>query len=173
MDLIVVRHAIAQEGRAGLPDARRALTARGRRRMQRAVVGLQRLGLRFDHILHSPLRRAVQTAALLAPLLRDDGVRSVWAALAHEPSPELLSELRGELHGELHGGLRRECVAAVGHEPWTGELVAWLVLGTPQNASAFALRKGGVAWLRGEPEPGGMRLVALLAPSVLRRLGRE
>lgn len=165
MDLIVVRHAIAQESRAGLTDARRALTVRGRRRMRLAVGGLQRLGLRLDRIHHSPLRRAAQTAELLVPLLRDDGACTECAELAHEPSPALLDVIHGAFHGE--------CVAVVGHEPWTGELVAWLVLGTPQSASGFALRKGGVAWLRGQPEPGGMRVVALLAPSVLRRLSRE
>jgi phosphohistidine phosphatase len=165
MDLIVVRHAIAEEPRAGLTDARRALTARGRRRMRAAVGGLKRLGLRLDRIQHSPLRRAAQTAELLRPLLRGDGACTLCAELAREPSPALLDELRGALHGA--------CVAVVGHEPWTGELVAWLVLGTMEGASGFALRKGGVAWLRGKPEPGGMRVVALLAPSVLRRLGRE
>lgn len=202
MDLIIIRHAIAQDPRAGLPDARRALTARGRRRMERGVAGMQRLGLRFDAVLHSPWRRAAQTAALLAPLQVDDEARRECAALARAPSPELLSELRDEasggneereeseeregsegsegsegrsdeLRGELRGDAGRACIAVVGHEPWTGELAAWLVLGSPRDASAYALRKGGLAWLRGQPEPGGMRLVAWLAPSALRRLGRE
>jgi len=164
MDLIVVRHAIAEDGRAGLPDDERALTGRGRRRMRLAVEGLRRLGLRFDRIEHSPLRRAVQTAELLEPLARR-GARRSCDELARAPSDALLDELRRAIHCK--------CVAVVGHEPWTGELAAWLVLGSQRVASGFALRKGGVAWLRGKPEPGGMRLVALLAPSVLRRLGRD
>ena len=165
MDLIVVRHAIAQERRAGLSDARRELTARGRRRMRQVVTGLRRLGLRLDRIDHSPLRRAAQTAVLLEPLLRGGGTSQARAELARSPSPALLEALRRDLHCD--------CVAAVGHEPWTGELIAWLLLGSRRHAAAFALRKGGAAWLRGRPEPGGMRLVALLAPSMLRRLGRH
>src|SRR5262245_28298361 len=62
MDLVVVRHAIAEERSAGLPDEERALTPRGRRRMRLAVDGLRRLKLRFDRVLHSPLKRAAQTA---------------------------------------------------------------------------------------------------------------
>jgi len=165
MDLIIVRHAIAQERRSGLSDARRELTARGRRRMRRAADGLRRLGLRFDRIEHSPLRRAAQTASLLGPLLREGGARRACPELARAPSPALLVALSRDAE--------RDCVAVVGHEPWTAELAAWLVLGKARPAAAFALRKGGVAWLRGKPEPGGMRLVALLSPSVLRRLGRK
>jgi phosphohistidine phosphatase len=165
MDLVVVRHAIAEEHSADRPDDERALTPRGRRRMRLAVGGLRRLGLRFDLVLHSPLRRAEQTAELLDPLLRAAAPRKISEALAREPAGELLDA--------LHGAIPSDCVAVVGHEPWTGELVAWLVLGDPTSSSGFALRKGGVAWLRGKPDPGGMRVVALLAPSVLRRLGRR
>ena len=165
MDLLVVRHAIAEDRRPGLPDARRALTPRGRRRMQRAVAGLRRLDARLDRIEHSPLRRAVQTAQLLEPLLRRGGALHRCEALARAPADDLLRELTSLIHCDR--------VAVVGHEPWTGELVAWLVLGTPRGAPAFALRKGGVAWLRGKPEPAGMRVVALLAPSVLRGLARD
>ena len=164
MDLVVVRHAIAQDRSAELPDEERALTPRGRRRMRLAVGGLRRLKLRFGLVLHSPLKRAAQTAELLDPLLRDGAERRISEALAREPSGELLDELRGAIPSD--------CVAVVGHEPWTGELVSWLVVGSSALASGFALRKGGVAWLRGNPEPGGMRIVALLAPSALRRINR-
>ena len=40
MDLYVIRHAIAEEGREDLPDAERALTRKGRRRFRAVVRGL-------------------------------------------------------------------------------------------------------------------------------------
>ncbi|HVQ24975.1 MAG TPA: histidine phosphatase family protein, partial [Planctomycetota bacterium] len=80
MDLVVVRHAIAEERSADRPDDERALTPRGRRRMRLAVGGLRRLGLRFDLVLHSPLRRAEQTAELLDPLLRAAAPRKISEA---------------------------------------------------------------------------------------------
>ena len=35
-----------------------------------------------------------------------------------------------------------ERVALVGHEPWMGELVAWLTTGAPPHGSVFALSAG-------------------------------
>ncbi|MBW2526082.1 MAG: histidine phosphatase family protein [Deltaproteobacteria bacterium] len=154
MDLFVIRHALAEERRPGLSDAERVLTVRGRRRQTLATTGLQRLGLSFDSLRHSPLARAVQTAELLVPLLQ--GPCRATEALARPPGPELLEELEGER------------AALVGHEPWMGELVAWLLLGTPDAGGAFRLGKGGLAWLEGEPRPGGMRLRALFTPRALR-----
>lgn len=54
-------------------------------------------------------------------------------------------------------------LAIVRHEPQPTALSSWLVTGD------FALEKGGVAQLEGEPEPAGMRLCTLLTPRVLRR----
>jgi phosphohistidine phosphatase len=64
-------------------------------------------------------------------------------------------------------------VALVGHEPWMGELVAWLTTGAPPHGSVFAFKRGGVAWLEGQPQPGQMVLQAFLPPKVLRELGER
>jgi phosphohistidine phosphatase SixA len=52
----------------------------------------------------------------------------------------------------------------VGHEPVLGLLVSELCSG---GAARVAMRKGAVAWLRGEP--GSMALEGLLVPGMLRR----
>jgi phosphohistidine phosphatase len=67
--------------------------------------------------------------------------------------------------------LRGDRIALVGHEPWMGELVAWLTTGTPADGSVFAFKRGGVAWLEGALQPGQMVLQAFLPPKVLRTLG--
>ena len=64
-----------------------------------------------------------------------------------------------------------ERVALVGHQPWLGELVYWLLMGDQANGSGFAFKRGGVAWLEGRPTPGRMMLRAFLPPKVLRGLG--
>jgi phosphohistidine phosphatase len=158
LDLLVVRHAIAGPAGAGVRDAERELTHEGRQKMRRAVAGLARLELRLDRVLHSPWRRAAQTAELLAPLLADGGELRACAQLAAEPGPGLLDAL---------GGGR---VAAVGHEPWVSELVAWLAFGRRDLGRGLEFRKGGVARLLGEPCPGGMTLLALWTPATLRAL---
>ena len=158
MELFIIRHGIAVPGSMLLADAERPLTPRGRERFAQAVPGLQRLKIRFDRLYHSPWQRAVETAELLAPVLAGKAVDS--PALARAPSQELLETLVGER------------VALVGHEPWMGELVAWLTTGALSDGSAFAFKRGGVAWLEGPPQPGQMVLQAFLPPKVLRTLGR-
>lgn len=153
MDLFILRHAVAQERRPGLSDSRRALTPAGRKRWSRAVKGLRALGIRFDSLFHSPYLRAVQSAEIAAPLLEGESI--VTQALIGSPDEALLEELVGDR------------VAVVGHEPWLTELVAWLVLGDSSQGDRFELKKGGVAWLQGKPQPGKMKLRALLTPSVL------
>jgi phosphohistidine phosphatase len=156
LDLLVVRHAIAGPAGAGVRDAERELTHEGRQKMRRAVAGLQQLELRLDLVLHSPWRRAAQTAELLAPLLVDGGEVRACAQLAAEPGPALLDALRGGR------------VAVVGHEPWVSQLVAWLAFGQRDLGRGVEFRKGGVARLSGDPRPGGMMLLALWTPASLR-----
>jgi phosphohistidine phosphatase len=161
MELLLVRHGVAHPAAAGEPDSRRALTAEGRARMRRAVDGLRALDLRCTRLLHSPWTRAAQTAELLAPLV--DGPLVPCSALARAPDAALLALLAE----------RAPRVALVGHQPWLTELLLLLVSGAPSPAARVRLGKGGVAWLAGTPEPGGMELLALFPPRSLRRLGRR
>lgn len=157
MDLYLIRHAIAQERRPGLDDTRRELTDEGKLRFERGVVGLQKLGVLFDRLYHSPWTRAVQTAELLAPIL--EGAMVPTEYLADDPSQALLDTILGER------------VGLVGHEPWMSDLLLWLIYGRRDVYAAVAFKKGGVAWLRGEPTPGRMELRALYPPKALRAMG--
>ena len=157
VDLWLVRHAPAEE--AADADAGRALSQRGRQRFERVVLGLDALGVEFDHLLTSPLLRARQTAHLIAGHARSEP--RVLEALAAEPDGELLAAI---------AAAAGTSVALVGHEPWLSQLAAWLVVGSRDANAGLAFKKGGLAWLAGEPVPGGMRLRAFLPPRVLRAL---
>jgi phosphohistidine phosphatase len=146
MDLFLIRHAIAEERRAGLPDARRELTDKGRARFEAAVRSLDRAGFRFDRVYYSPWTRAAQTAELLAPLA--DGPLVAAEGLAQPPHAEFFASLKGKR------------VACVGHEPWMSDTVALLTTGTP-DGTWLHFKKGGIAWLRGPPSPSSMQLRAL------------
>lgn len=152
MKLYVIRHAIASDRSIDGRDESRALTPEGRERFAQAVAALRDVAVRFDLLLHSPLLRAAQTAELCTPLL--DGRSAVAPELAQSPSAALLRLLRGE------------SVAVVGHEPWQGELVAWLVTGRRELGPRFALEKGAIAALEGLPEPGAMA-IEFFAPTRL------
>ena len=160
MDLLLVRHAIAEPHSAAVDDVDRALTERGRERFAQAVRGLARLDLRIGDVMHSPWLRAVQTAELLAPLV--DGALIATPLLADDPRTALLHlASKSAANG---------CVAMVGHQPWMSELLAWLAMGTPRAGDNIVFKKGGVAWLRGSLSPGTMELRALFTPKSLRLL---
>jgi phosphohistidine phosphatase len=154
MRIFLVRHAIAVPRGGDALDHARPLTAKGRRRFQQEVGGLDRLGIRFDRVYHSPWVRAVQTAELLDPL--NDGDRVPTEHLAASPDKPLLDQLRSE------------SVAVVGHEPWMGELCGLLLFGDAGAGHLFSFKKGGVAHLEGIATPGGAELCALYPPKVLR-----
>jgi phosphohistidine phosphatase len=158
MRLLVVRHGVAERDAPSGRDEDRALTPRGRALLEEEARGLLALGLSVERLLHSPWRRAQQTAELLAPLLDAARAPQVCEHLAAPPGAELLAALRGP------------DAAVVGHEPWLSQLVAWLTAGQARS-QVVELEKGGVAWLQGEPRPKGMLLAALLPPRVLCRLG--
>ena len=164
MELLIIRHAIAEPHAMEIDDVDRALTSRGRERFAQGVAGLTRLGLRIGDVYHSPWLRAVQTAEMLSPLV--DGQLISTPHLADDPGAGLLA------HARESGGLGR--VAMVGHEPWLGQLCAWLVTGSTRAGEALLFKKGGVAWLEGGSlQPGTMVLRALFPPRALRLLAES
>ncbi len=168
MDLLVIRHAIAEEredfARTGKPDALRPLTDRGRRRMRRGARGLRRLVDRLDVLATSPLTRATQTAEIVA-----SQYPSAAQETLHELEPEALPDT---LLPFLQAQGQESAVAVVGHEPHLSTVVSWLLSG--RTHSFVTLAKGGAVLLRFEdaPAPGGAALVWALAPGQLRKLRR-
>lgn len=165
MNLYLIRHAEAEAQSADGSDERRALTRRGRRRFEREVRGLSRLGVRFDRLLFSPLLRAQETADLAWDLL--EGESEVLIELAQPPDATVVAVLAGRAH---------EHTAVVGHEPWLSQLAARLLFAdAPVRASPgiVLIEKGGVVHLSGRVADGEMTLVAAHPPRVLQKLGRR
>jgi phosphohistidine phosphatase len=158
MQLYVIRHAIAEDAQPGQSDGERALTDEGAKRMKRVVKGMRRANIGFDRLVSSPWVRARETADMLAPLSETEPVFT--DLLIQSPRSELLALIAE----------RGEDTAVVGHEPWLGELVAWLAFGDTRHGDALVLKKGGVVWLEGSAVPGGMEIRALLPPALLRAL---
>lgn len=167
MDLLVIRHAIAQDkaefARTGRDDAQRPLTDDGREKMRHAAAGLRTLVPELARLATSPLVRAMQTAEIVA------------AAYDASPRIEIVDVLApGSAHDDFASWLGRQnvdgTIAVVGHEPHLGGLVTWLLTG--RDESHTPLRKGGAALLtfEGAPARGGAQLIWLLTPGILRRL---
>jgi phosphohistidine phosphatase len=153
MQLFVIRHGIAEDAEPGQDDADRALTKDGKKKLKAVARGMREHDWKLDAVLTSPWRRAAQTAAIIT---KRDAIAT--DLLTRSPRSDLLGLV-------AHAGER---VGVVGHEPWLGELIAWLVFGDTRHGDVFAIKKASVAILEGEAVPGGMTLHALLPPRVLR-----
>jgi phosphohistidine phosphatase len=112
-------------------------------------------------VLTSPLRRAVETAELLAEACDREVPVESFAALAPGHS------YRGVLARLAELG-QDEVVALVGHEPDLGKLAGVMLLGAP---AALPLKKAGacVISFAGPVSAGTGRLEWFLPPRALRR----
>lgn len=135
--LLLIRHGIAADAAPGVHDGDRALTAEGARRIKQVAAGLKRLGACPDVVLSSPLRRARETADLLAAVVNPSLAVEVcdWLAPGNGPRA-VVAALRS------YRGARQ--IALVGHQPDLGELASYLLTGSPALVP-FAFKKGGVA----------------------------
>jgi len=164
LDVLLVRHAIAEEQDfARWPDdGDRPLTREGIRRFEPVARRLGVLLPEVDRLLTSPLRRARQTADILAR-------ETAWppaveeAALAGGGDSFGVIGLLGELHRAGSGR-----VVLVGHEPDLSELVATSLTGQP-DLPIVEMKKGGAALLRFShaPRAGTGLLRWLLPPRVV------
>jgi phosphohistidine phosphatase len=162
MKLYLIRHAAA-ESPSEIADEERPLTEKARARMVRTVAGLRKLEVQPELILASPLKRAAETAAIVA-----EGLGNIPIETLRELSPGSdLSALIAKLRPHL--GLRE--LALVGHQPDLGHLAAFLLSGLADTCEV-AIRKGGVAFLTGDLSDPAARFTLdwLLPPKVLRRL---
>lgn len=132
--LYLVRHAVAAErSDKWADDAERPLTHEGAARMRQIAKGLDALGVEVDLVLTSPLRRAAQTAEILAAGLGRHPEVVVLEALGPGGTPARVVDALLP-----HGKARS--IALVGHQPDLGELAAWL-LGARMP---LPFKKGGV-----------------------------
>lgn len=132
MDLILWRHAEAEEAPDGSDDLARALTSRGEKQAARMAAWLDRQLPEGLRVLASPARRTEQTANALgrkfkmrAELLPGGSVQDLLE-LAQWPSA-------------------KGAVLVVGHQPVLGQTIAQLL---ELQAAECAVRKGAVWWLR-------------------------
>lgn len=132
MDLILWRHAEAEEPEDGRDDLARTLTARGEKQAARMAAWLDRQLPEGLRVLASPARRTEQTASALG---RKFKMRS---ELLPGAMPQDLLDL-------AQWPRARGAVLIVGHQPVLGQTIAQL-LGL--QAPECAVRKGSVWWLR-------------------------
>jgi len=158
MDLILWRHAQAQEASPGCDDLSRPLTSKGEGQAHRVAKWLERQLPDSTRILVSPARRAEQTASALG---RKFKFRDELAPSAS--NADVLNRLKWTVGGVApHKG----AVLLVGHQPMLGQIAAQL-LGMPE--AACDIRKGAVWWLRSRKREDAtqVQLVAVMGADLI------
>ena len=149
MDLILWRHAEAQELGDGQDDLKRDLTSRGEKQAARMAHWLDRQLPDGARILVSPSRRTEQTAQALErkyklrPELAPDATVAQLLELVQWPNAKNL-------------------VVVVGHQPTLGQTIAHL-LGLP--LSEVAVKRGAIWWLRSREREAGAQTVVVTVQS--------
>jgi phosphohistidine phosphatase len=131
MELILWRHADAEDGAPGKPDSERALTARGEKQARRMAGWLEKRLPKGARVLASPARRAQQTARALT---RDYETRREL-----DTGADARSVLRAAGWPDGEG-----TVVVVGHQPTLGQAAALALTG---RAADWSIRKGAAWWL--------------------------
>lgn len=153
MDLVLWRHAEAQDAEDGSVDLTRALTPRGEKQAARMAGWLDRQLPEGTRIFVSPARRTEQTALALGRKfkLRDQ--------IAPQGSVEQLLEL-------VNWPDARGTTLVIGHQPVLGQTIARLLA---IQGSGCAVKKGAVWWLRHRLRDGVSHtmLLSVQSPDVL------
>ncbi len=153
MDLVLWRHAEAQEWEEGCDDMARSLTSRGEKQATRMAHWLDRQLPEGARILVSPARRSEQTVLALGrkykvrPELGTDGTVAQLLELVQWPGA-------------------KGTVLVVGHQPTLGQTIAQLI---GLSAAECAVKKGAVWWLRNRERAAHAQtlVVTVQSPEVL------
>ena len=153
MDLILWRHADAQDASDDRDDLARELTQKGHKHARRMAEWLNLHLPASTRVLVSPAVRARQTAEHL------DRKFKTLGELAPGFGVEALLHATRWPDG-------RESVLVVGHQPQLGLAAAYLLAGAVE---AWPIRKAGVWWLRRRERNGGSQVVlhGALSPDLI------
>ncbi len=149
MDLILWRHAEAEEWKEGCNDLDRSLTSRGEKQAARMSQWLDRQLPDGVRILCSPARRTEQTVLALG---RKYKLRN---ELAPDGTVEQLLEL-------VQWPSSRQTFLVVGHQPLLGQTISQLV---GLQEEECTVRKGAVWWLRLRERSGVQQTVVVTVQS--------
>ena len=156
MDLLLWRHAEAEDPAAGQSDHERRLTAKGEKQALAMAKWLRTHGPKEPRILVSPAVRTQQTARALG--LAYETVPST------APGASVAAILAAAGWGKTKNA--RQAVILVGHQPVLGQVAAQLVSG---RSGDWAVKKGALWWLQHRARDGHDEFVirCVLAPEAL------
>lgn len=138
MELYILRHGEAGKRiPSGSRDSERPLTVAGQEEVEEVARALAKLGVGFDFVATSPLKRARQTADAVAKVLKvKKGSVEEWGELKPEGR-------RAELYSKLSQFKPESSILVVGHEPYLSTMISEIVF--DGGAGRIIMKKAGLA----------------------------
>jgi phosphohistidine phosphatase len=146
MELFILRHGEAGKRiSSGNKDSARPLTVTGQKEVANIAASLKDLGIKFDLIITSPLKRTHQTAAIVAKKLQNEKKMEDWDELKPEgKSMDLYTRLSSSRQLKPQSS-----VLIVGHEPYLSNMISDIIAdsnsGDGSGSTRIALKKAGLA----------------------------
>ncbi|MBJ7313013.1 phosphohistidine phosphatase SixA [Rugamonas sp. CCM 8940] len=153
MDLILWRHAEAEDAAAGQTDLERALTVKGQKQARRMGQWLASQLPDSCRVLVSPALRTLQTAEPLGRKFK------IHPDLAPGADPE-------DILRAANWPGAKESVLVIGHQPTLGQAAALLMTGEELD---WDIRKASAWWFaqRDPGDPGSLYLKAVMAADLV------
>jgi phosphohistidine phosphatase len=172
LDLYLLRHGDAGKGMAvaaGGNSGDVPLTIVGREEIAIIARSVKDLNLKFSAIVTSPLKRAVQTAKIIAKVLAMEKRISIWNELVPEGN-------RSKLYNILNQYTTESSVLMIGHEPYLSDMMYDMIFqkNRVNQLGRINLKKAGLAKIRIislTPNISG-ELRWLLTPRILKLLAK-
>lgn len=139
INLILWRHAEAEEAKENGRDLPRKLTKKGHRQAKKIAHYLRPKLPKDAHVIVSQAARSQQTADYLGLDYQ------VLAAINPDVDVHTLPRLINSLESKT-------CVVLVGHQPWIGQLCAFLLNQNWTQQSLWSVKKGAFWWFQIRPQ---------------------
>ena len=135
MEIYILRHGIAEDGKPGQPDSVRKLTSEGKAKLEKILGCARKAGVQPDVLLSSPYKRAMETAQIAKEVLRvEQPVIQTDVLVPEERAERVWDEIR--IYKEA------QQIMLAGHEPQLSGVVAFL-MGVP--SAHIEMKKGAIA----------------------------
>ncbi len=166
MELFILRHGEAGKRLSSATgDKSRPLTSTGKTEVLEEARALKRIGIKFNVIVTSPLKRAYETANIVANVYKKKNILKIWNELAPEGSVTDVYQKISQFGPETS-------ILMVGHEPQLTEITKGIINKDKTASCNIVLKKAGLVRInisKSNPSPKG-ELRWLLTPRIFKAI---
>ena len=137
MNLLIIRHAIAEYASLNIQDKDRPLSPKGRKLFHQFCKQIHFPDLNFELLLTSPLLRSKQTADIFSNYFSIEKTKQVESLIPSANPESFLIEL---------SGINLKSAVIVGHQPFLNYFVN-LCLSSSDARQFILLKRGGMAFI--------------------------